>query len=208
MVSGQSFYSFFNMGGITMYILLICSILSIAVIINRVLYFKKKTRIKRGEFVAGVKGFHARNDMEKAIEYSRNTYSLFSNLVHAGLKLKGRTEKEISNALEREITIETIELEKYISVVGTIGTISVYIGLFGTVLGIMKAFHNVSITGAGGISVVIGGVAQALITTAAGLFIAVPAVIAYNYFVKRIDNYVREMELCASEITDLMSINK
>ncbi|MEK7867888.1 MAG: MotA/TolQ/ExbB proton channel family protein, partial [Candidatus Omnitrophota bacterium] len=89
-----------------------------------------------------------------------------------------------------------------------IGSMSVYVGLLGTVLGIMKAFNNISATGTGGISVVITGISEALISTVAGLCIAVPAVTAYNYFMKRIDNFITDMELCASEILDLIAGKK
>ena len=110
----------------------------------------------------------------------------------------------MSNAMEREITIETSDLERYIGIVGTIGNIAVYIGLFGTVLGIIRAFHDISMAGAGGMSIVIGGVAEALVCTATGLAVAIPAVIAYNYFSKRVDRFVDDMELCASELIDLI----
>ena len=107
--------------------------------------------------------------------------------------------------MEREITIETIQLERYTSIVGTIGNIAVYIGLFGTVLGIIRAFHDIANVGGGGMNIVIGGVAEALICTATGLSVAIPAVVAYNYFSKRIDNFVNDMEMAASELLDLIS---
>jgi biopolymer transport protein ExbB/TolQ len=88
--------------------------------------------------------------------------------------------------------------------VATIGNTAVYIGLFGTVLGIIRAFSDIAAAGAGGMSVVIGGVAEALVCTATGLFVAIPAVIAYNYFTKRVERFVTDMELCASEVIDLI----
>ena len=106
--------------------------------------------------------------------------------------------------MERAIVIETNLLERYTTIVGTIGSVAVYIGLFGTVLGIMRAFHDISISGSGGINVVINGIAESLVCTAAGLCVAVPAVIAYNYFIKRIDGFITDMELCASETMDLV----
>jgi len=88
--------------------------------------------------------------------------------------------------------------------VGTIGNIAVYIGLFGTVLGIIRAFHDIAAAGAGGMSIVIGGVAEALVCTATGLFVAIPAVIAFNYFARKVELFTNDMELCASELIDLM----
>ena len=106
----------------------------------------------------------------------------FANVVCAGLNAYGRGDKEISSNMERSIVIETNALSHFTTTVGTISSTAVYIGLFGTVLGIMKAFHNIAATGTGGISVVIAGISEALISTAAGLLVAVPAVMAYNYF--------------------------
>jgi biopolymer transport protein ExbB/TolQ len=106
--------------------------------------------------------------------------------------------------MEREITVETTKLERFTSIVGTIGNTAVYIGLFGTVLGIIRAFHDISAASAGGMSIVIGGVAEALVCTATGLLVAVPAVIAFNYFMKRVEHFINDMELCASELIDLI----
>ncbi len=132
------------------------------------------------------------------------TQSPFSNVVYSALQLHGHRGGEISNAVEREITIEKTKLERHTSIVATIGNTAVYVGLFGTVLGIIRAFHDISQAGAGGMAIVIGGVAEALVCTATGLFVAIPAVVAFNYFVKRIEHFVTDMELCASELIDLM----
>ena len=132
----------------------------------------------------------------------------YSRVVQTGLNFCGHSEAVISNAMERGISIQTVLLEKFTSIVGTIGSTAVYIGLFGTVIGIIRAFHDISKSGAGGISVVINGISEALVCTAAGLCVAVPAVIAYNYFVKKVDGFITDMELCASETLDLLSSTK
>jgi biopolymer transport protein ExbB/TolQ len=110
--------------------------------------------------------------------------------------------------MEREITIETIKLERFTGIVGTIGGIAVYIGLFGTVIGIMRAFTDIAKSGAGGMDVVTQGIAEALVCTATGLLVAIPAVISYNFFMRTIDNFVIDMELTASELVDLMCVKK
>jgi len=143
-------------------------------------------------------------DTETAMEICKDASTPFSNVVFSGLKLYGHPEKEISNAMEREITIETTKLERYTSIVGTIGNTAVYIGLFGTVLGIIRAFHDISGAGAGGMSTVIGGIAEALVCTATGLLVAIPAVIVFNYFAKRVEYFINDMELSASEFIDLI----
>lgn len=199
-------------GGITMYVLILCSILSIAIIIERILYYRRRSRVKREDFMTDIKNQmnrdNPRHAMSMCIGMCKDAATPFANVVCAGLNAYGRGEKEISSSMERSIVIETNMLSRFTTIVGTIGSTAVYIGLFGTVLGIIRAFHDISKTGSGGISVVINGISEALICTAAGLCVAVPAVIAYNYFIKKIDNFVTDMELCASETLDFISYTK
>ncbi len=204
MFAGKTFLEIVQIGGFTMYVLLFCSFLSIAILIERILYYRKRSKTNRAEFMARVARAVNSGGVEKAMELCRNTPAPFSNVVYSGLELSGRQEKEISNAMEREITMEVSKLERYTGIVGTIGNVAVYIGLFGTVLGIIRAFHDISAAGAGGMSIVIGGVAEALVCTATGLFVAIPAVIAFNYFARKVELFTNDMELCASELIDLM----
>ena len=202
----MSIWQLVRTGGFTMIILLICSIISLAIIIERYIYYRKRSRQKRIEFIHRIREELEKGNLKKALEICKNTDSPFSSVVYSGLNLSGHSEVVISNTMEREVAIETIKLERFTSIVGTIGSTAVYIGLFGTVLGIIRAFRDISATGTGGISVVIGGISEALACTAAGLCVAVPAVIAYNYFIKKIDNFITDMELAASEIIDLITL--
>ena len=136
----------------------------------------------------------------------RNSDTPVGRVAASGISHKGACVEELENSMNRQITIEISKLEKRTSIVGTIGSTSVYIGLFGTVIGIIKAFQDIAQKGAGGTSGVINGIAEALITTAVALCVAIPAVAAYNYFVKRIEDFARDMEVCASEIVDLLRI--
>jgi biopolymer transport protein ExbB len=204
MFAGKSVLEIVMIGGFTMYILLFCSLISIAIFLERLMYYRKLSKIKRNEFMVAMRRAVSNKNMERAVEICRITPAPFSQVVHAGLELYNRSGKEISNAMEREITVATAKLERYTSIVATIGNTAVYIGLFGTVLGIIRAFHDISAAGAGGMSIVIGGVAEALVCTATGLFVAIPAVIAYNYFTKRVEHFITDMELCASEFMDLI----
>jgi len=191
-------------GGFTIYILIFCSVLSIAIILERYLYYKARSRIKRAKFMDRIRKELENNDLEAALKTCKEKNTPFSTVVHAGLSFAKHTEKEISNNMERTIVIETNSLEKRTTIVGTIGSTAVYIGLFGTVLGIMRAFNDIGSAGSGGINVVMSGISESLICTAAGLCVAIPAVMAYNYFIKRIDNFITDMELCASETMDLV----
>jgi biopolymer transport protein ExbB/TolQ len=204
MFAGKTIWEILQAGGFTMYILLFCSFLSMTILLERIIYYRKRSKTKRAEFMTRIKRALKSSDIETAMEICKETDAPFSNVVCSGLELYGHSEKQISNAMEREITIETTKLGRYTGIVGTIGNTAVYIGLFGTVLGIIRAFHDIAAAGAGGMSIVIGGVAEALVCTAAGLFVAIPAVIAFNYFTKKVEYFIDDMELCASELIDLI----
>jgi biopolymer transport protein ExbB/TolQ len=202
MFEGKTIWEILQIGGFTMYILLFCSLLSIAIFLERIIYYRNRSKTKRSEFMNRIVRTLKNGDIKGATEICKESFAPFSNVVYSGLQLHGHPEKEISNAMEREMTVETSKLERYISIVGTIGNTAVYIGLFGTVLGIIRAFHDIAAAGAGGMSIVIGGVAEALVCTATGLLVAIPAVIIFNYFTKRVEHFVNDMELCASELMD------
>jgi biopolymer transport protein ExbB len=204
MFAGKTVWEILQIGGFTMYILIFCSILSIAVFLERIIYYRRRSKTKRAEFMTRTARALKNGDIEGAMEICKETLAPFSKVVYSGLRLRGHHEKEISNAMEREITIETTTLERYTGIVGTIGNTAVYIGLFGTVLGIIRAFHDIASAGAGGMSIVIGGVAEALVCTATGLFVAIPAVIVFNYFIRKVEHFTTDMELCASELIDLI----
>ncbi len=204
MLEGKTFLEIFQIGGLTMYILVLCSFLSIAILLERILYYRKRSQADRVEFMSGIARAVKSGNIEKAIDVCKGTLAPFAAVVCSGLERYRKREKEIANAMEREITIETAKLERFTGIVGTIGNTAVYIGLFGTVLGIIRAFHDIAAAGAGGMSIVIGGVAEALICTATGLFVAIPAVIAFNYFAKRVESFVIDMELSASELIDMI----
>jgi hypothetical protein len=92
-------------------------------------------------------------------------------------------EQQIKEGIDRVLRAETTKLKKYLGLLATVAGVAPFIGLFGTVLGIIRAFHDIAAKGFGGPSVVAAGIAEALIATAAGLFVAIPTLIAFNYFV-------------------------
>jgi len=197
-----------KIGGVTMVVLLVLSIISIAIILERFIFYRKKARLKRKDFMLTIRQELKKKDLNLAMKICEDSNAPFAQVTHAGLSFFDCGEKEISNNMERQIIIETVTLERFTSGIGTIGSVAVYIGLLGTILGILRAFHDVAISGSGGIGVIIGGISEALSTTAAGLCVAVPAVAAYNYFMKKIDDFIKDMELAASETMDLISAIK
>jgi biopolymer transport protein ExbB len=104
---------------------------------------------------------------------------------------------EIMDAIAME---QRSKLEKNLNVLGTLGNIAPLIGLFGTVVGIIRAFHALAVSGSAGPSVISAGIAEALVTTASGLVVAVPAVIFYNYFLRRVGNVMTEIESVSKKV--------
>ena len=204
----MNIWQLIRVGGFTMIVLLASSVLSIAIILERIISYRIKSKIKRKNFMSKIRHEIKKGSLNSVIKVCKDTNAPFAQVVYAGLSFFDSSEKEISNNMERQIIIETTVLERFTSVIGTIGSVSVYVGLFGTVLGIIRAFHDISVSGSGGISVVISGISEALACTAAGLCVAVPAVVAYNYFMKKVDDFIKDMELAASETMDLISAIK
>lgn len=208
MFKDQSIFEIISAGGITIYILLFCSLISVAVIIERIVYYNRRSQFSRTVIIDQIRKEIAANHVLNAIGLCKNIDTPVAKVALAGLNLNGHDEKLIANAMEREITVETIKLERFIGIVGSIGGTAVYIGLLGTVMGIMRAFSDISKAGSGGMNVVTVGIAEALVCTAAGLLVAIPAVLSYNWFTRKIDNFVIDMELTASELVDLICVKK
>jgi biopolymer transport protein ExbB/TolQ len=196
--------SLLQSGGMTMYVLVFISILSLTIIIERWVYYYRISMVKREIFMKNIAHELKKGNLAQALKISRSVDAPIARVVAAGLNAPGSKPEAIENAMEREIAIETVQLERFTNVEGTIGSTAVYIGLFGTVIGIIRAFRDIAQSSSGGINVVVNGISEALVCTAAGLCVAVPAVIAYNLFVKKIERFVTDMELCASETQDLL----
>lgn len=206
MFENKTIFEILSMGGATLYILLFVSIISVTVIIFKMIEFKRKDKISVQLFMKKArKILNEKNDIMEVILFCKKINSPVSNVVKAGLSYFLQTGKiNAKEAMKREILLETVKLEKYTTTIGTIGSIAVYIGLFGTVIGIIHSFHNISLAGSGGISVVIGGVAESLIATATGLMVAIPAVVAYNFLSKAIDNFNVDMEYAVSATDEII----
>jgi biopolymer transport protein ExbB/TolQ len=207
MFEGKSFADILNMGGPVLYIIFGCSIISIAVICFKGVEFWIKSKIKRDDFIGNLVEKINKCSIDEAIDYCDVFPAPISNVSKAGLiAFKGNG--NLTEAMEREIMIQTVKLESFTNILATLGSTTVYIGLVGTVFGIISAFHDIAQAGSGGINVVIGGVSEALINTAAGLCVAIPATVGYNIFSKIINNFVIDMEYCVSKVEELLKRKK
>jgi biopolymer transport protein ExbB/biopolymer transport protein TolQ len=111
----------------------------------------------------------------------------------------------VSRALERSAELTLADLRRGLGVLATIGSTAPFIGLFGTVVGIIHAFEGIAATGSGGIAAVSGGIAEALVATALGIQVAIPAVMAFNYFTGSLERFRVEMKTTAAQFVDFLS---
>ncbi|MGA9061584.1 MAG: MotA/TolQ/ExbB proton channel family protein [Terracidiphilus sp.] len=191
-------------------ILFIESVWSLAVMIDRYLYFSAARKQSR-EFAPKVAGALKDSKLEEAIKIAdRNKKSHLAEVVTSGLQefrasAGTATEETIASAgraLERAEAIVHAKLKRGLAVLATIGATAPFVGLFGTVVGILHAFQQIATQKTSGIGAVAGGIAEALVTTAFGLLVAIPAVMAFNYFTGRVEAFDVEMDNSSSELVD------
>ena len=198
-------------GDATMWILLVCSLLSIGVMINRWLYYRS-CRINVQEFFQRFRRSHKRgDDLGALVVLCDETPGPLPALLKEGVRRvmeKPVKRDDLEAQLQRQARYQVVEMEKFLAILATIGSVAPFIGLFETVLGVMRAFQDLAAAGTGGATVVAAGIAQALIATAAGLVVAVPAVAAYNYFIRVVKRTATELELGIGEALDVLAPSK
>lgn len=190
-------------GGPVLILLVLLSVYSISVILER--FFKLRSSISLSrKLLAYCHHPILSENYQKAEDACRkdmvkNTPA--AHLLSELLAARTRPAEELEKISANIIDWETTQLQRRLSVLGTLGSITPFIGLFGTVIGVMHAFKDLAANtaAAGGASVVAAGIAEALVNTAAGLFVAVPAVIAYNYFLSKTNYFAKELENAAND---------
>ncbi len=195
-------------GGVAVMVLGLFSVISLGIMFERAIaFYSFKSRLLKSFAALGLA--IKESGAAAAAEVSRNLPSPLSNVFRAGyVKRKSGGDdmprEEVLQAMELSARAEVAALEKYLGVLGTIGSTSPFVGLFGTVIGIIRAFSSLAAETARAPLAVADGVAEALVATAAGLFVAIPAVIAYNTFVRLVRKRSLELETMASEFTELI----
>lgn len=199
-------------------ILLIMSMYSIAIMVERFLTYSAAKKQSR-EFAPRVAQALKNDRIEEAINISdKHKKSHLAMVVNAGLQefrahgvssdISGDEIEASKRALQRAIAIKSAEFKRGLSGLATIGSTAPFVGLFGTVFGIINAFTGMKSAESAGIGAVAGGIAEALLTTALGLAVAVPAVWLFNYFTGKVDGFIVEMDNSASELIDYFLKNR
>jgi biopolymer transport protein ExbB len=193
-------------------LLAVMSAWSIGVMIDRYIAFSQARKQSR-EFAPAVAGCLKEGKIEEAISVAeQNKRSHLAKVVEAGLQefrahavsreIAGEQIESSRRACERAEAIVNAELKRGLSGLATIGATAPFVGLFGTTVGIINAFKGMSSEKTAGLSAVAGGISEALVTTAFGLFVAVPAVWAYNWFTNKVEAFGIEMTNSSSELID------
>jgi biopolymer transport protein ExbB len=180
--------------------LVFASIVAVAVIIERSLVFRKNTNRDSKIFLAELSKklrAHKTVDVAKIVDCTAdNAYCRFASFALEHYR-EGHT--GLADLMDGRIIHEKIELEKRLSILNTLGNNAPFIGLLGTVLGVIKAFHGLGTLGESGAEVVMRSISSALMATAAGLFVAIPVVMANNYFVRKVKIILENLNILSKE---------
>lgn len=188
-------------------VLLLMSVYSVAVMLERYLTFNSAAHQSR-DFVPKVSAMLKESQLTEALQLSREyKKSHLAMVVNSGLQELTATNvknplRKAKRAVKRAAAMKTADLQRGLSSLATVGSTAPFVGLFGTVVGIINAFTKMSEAQSAGMAVISGAIAEALITTAFGLVVAIPAVWMFNYFTNRVNVFAIEMHNSAEELID------
>jgi biopolymer transport protein ExbB len=199
-------------GGAVMVCLALLSVFSVGMIIDKHRRFRSASR-QTEKFKQEFKKFLHGGDVQDLIEAAKPYQSSYvAQVVLAGIteydgvresgRDPGASLELVTSALRDSMSETLIQLRQGLGFLATIGSTAPFVGLFGTVVGIINAFRSIAATGSGGMSVVSGGIAEALVSTALGIFVAIPAVVAFNHFTGKIETFHVQMNRVSSQLVN------
>jgi len=200
-------WSLIKAGGPIMAPIILCSIFSLGIVIEKLSYYMYiKTNVPK--LKKQVFDFIKNNRIKESIDLCDGNRSPVAKILKAGILKFGSSREEIKENIEDSSLFEIPKLESRLHAMATIAHISPLLGLLGTVTGMTASFHTIQVRAAGLNPVtpgdLAGGIGEALLTTVAGLMVAIPTYVAYNYFVHRTNTYVLEMEHGATELVNFL----
>jgi biopolymer transport protein ExbB len=196
-------FELFRQGGWVMWPILLCSIAALAIISERLWALQRKY-VLPATLMPQIEQWVTRSELDEArIDLLRKSSPL-GRVLAAGLVNREHSMDVIKEAIEDSGRHVVPELERFLNTLGTIASVTPFLGLFGTVVGMIQMFAGISTHGVGDPAVVAGGIAQALITTAAGLAVAIPTVMFYRYFRGRVNELLVDMEQEAIKLTEVL----
>ncbi len=197
-------FSIFLKGGLLMWAILACSIVGIAVVVDRFIVLRK-AKINVPAFMVRIRGLIKKKDISGAISYCMEEKSPIANIIRKGLKKYNLGHERVKEAIENAGHQEISRMEKGLSVLASVAGIAPLLGFLGTVTGMIQAFMTIEdLKGAANPSDLAGGIWEALLTTAFGLIVGIPALAFYNYFLSAIKKLVGDMETVANDVVDIV----
>ena len=198
----MNLFEIFLKGGIVMWFILACSIVGLAVAIDRFLVLRR-AKINVPAFLVRLRGLIKKGDISGAVSVCMEEKSPIANIVRKGLKKFRFGHDRVKEAIENAGRQEVSKLEKGLSVLATVAGIAPLLGFLGTVTGMISAFMRIEdLAGTANPSDLAGGIWEALITTAFGLIVGIPALAFYNYFGSAVKKLVGDMETVANDVVD------
>lgn len=196
-------YELFLKGGILMYPIALGSIIAVGIFLERIWVLRRRRVIPR-DFLIEVEDLVMRRKRPEAINLCKRDNSSIAHVIRVGIENYGKKRDVIKEKIEEVGRREAASLERYINVIGTIASVSPLLGLLGTVSGMIKSFNIISIQGVADPASLAGGISEALITTAAGLVVAIPTYVIYRYLMNKADALILEMEENSIRMVDLV----
>lgn len=194
---------FIQQGGMVMYILLAISVLSLTIIFERGWSLRRSVVIPLAEVQQMEKAVR-NGDVKTAMQSCQDHNTAMSRILWVALANRGVRRSVMKEILEEAGRQEVAHMDRFIGVLGVIAAIAPLLGLLGTVIGMIEVFQQISLVGVGKADVLAGGISKALNTTAFGLSVAIPSLVAYRYYESRVDRFVLEIENHALRFVELL----
>jgi len=190
-------------GGMVMFPLLLCSVLALAIIIER-FWTLRASRLAPKSLVNDLWGWIKRKELDSKKLRELKDAAPIGRILAAGLVNAKHGRDVMKESIQEEASHVVHEMERFLTGLGTVAVIAPLLGLLGTVIGMIKVFAQLQLDGAGNAAALAGGISEALITTAAGLTVAIPALIFHRYFLRRVDEIVVDMEQDSLRLVDIV----
>jgi biopolymer transport protein ExbB len=190
-------------GGMVMFPLLLCSVLALAIIIER-FWTLRVSRLAPKDLVNELWGWIKRKELNSKKLRELKDAAPIGRILAAGLVNAKHGREIMKESIQDEASHVVHEMERFLTTLGSVAAIAPLLGLLGTVVGMIKVFSQLQLEGAGNAAALAGGISEALITTAAGLTVAIPALIFHRYFTRRVDEIVVDMEQDALRLVEIV----
>jgi len=190
-------------GGLLMWPIIACSIVAMAIFVERMWAYRRE-KVVPEHLLSQIWNFHKTQKLTAAHVQAIRENSPLGRVLAAGLTNVKHSREVMKEAIEEEGRQVVYELERYLNTLGTIASISPLLGLLGTVIGMIKVFTAITSAGVGNPAVLAGGISEALITTAAGLSVAIPSLMFHRYLGGKVDELVLAMEEQAVKMVEVM----